>query len=169
MKREQHLNHPGLEPLWQSLEREWLIQLLALLTLITGGVVLLAVSFKGYWIATLLGGTISIVGAYYLYRHLSQPRALDSLLKILYETPEEVVWIYSIVNDHHPFGLQFSQRGIFYFKMINGDELSANLPPRKLKLISKILSRSLPDTVFGYSNERARRYSQNPTSLKNSN
>jgi hypothetical protein len=164
MKREQHLNHPGLEPLWQSLEREWLVQLISLLMLITGGVIFLAVSLKGYWLMTLLGGIISAIGAYYLYFHLSRPRALDSLLEILYETPQEVVWIYSIVNDHHPF-----QRGILYFKLINGDEISANLPPRKLKLISKILSRALPDTVFGYSNERARRYSQNPTSLKDVN
>jgi hypothetical protein len=169
MKREQHLNHPGLEPLWQSLEREWLMQLVALLILITGGLVSLSVALKGYWIIMVLGGSISTIGAYYLYLHLSQPRALDRLLKILYERPQEVVWVYSIVNDHHPFGLQFLQRGILYFKLINGDEMSANLPPRKLKLISKILSRALPDTVFGYSNERARRYSQNPTSLKDVN
>jgi hypothetical protein len=167
MKREQHLNHPGLEPLWQSLEREWLIQLIALLALVTAGLVLVAVSLSGYWMVMLLGGIISTMGVYHLYHHLSRARVLDRLLKTLYETPQEVVWVYAMVNDHHPFGLQFLQRGILYFKLINGDEISANLPPRKLKLISKILSRALPDTVFGYSNERARRYSQDPTSLKN--
>jgi len=167
MQRKQHLNHPGLEPLWQSLEREWLIQLTALLALVTAGLVFIAVALSGYWVVMLLGIIISSIGGYHLYQHLVQPRALDRLLKTLYETPQEVVWVYSVVNDHHPFGLQLLQRGILYFKLIDGDEISANLAPQKLKLISKVLSRALPGTVFGYSNERARRYSENPASLKN--
>lgn len=166
MKRETQLNHPGLEPLWQSLEREWLTQLIALAALITGGLAMIAVALKGYLIIMTLGLVICTVGGFYLYQHLSEPRTLDALLEMLYETPDDIVWVYSMVNDHHPFGLQFFQRGILYFKLVNGDEISANLPPRKLKLISKILSRSLPDTVFGYSNERARRYLSNPASLK---
>lgn len=167
MQRKQHLNHPGLEPLWQSLEREWLVQLSALLLLVTAGLVVVAVAINGYWILLLLGVCISTLGGYQLYRHLSLPRMVDRLLEVLHETPEQIVWVYSMVNDHHPFGLQFLQRGILYFKLQDGDEVSANLPPQKLKLVSKILSRALPDTVFGYSNERARLYAQDPTSVKN--
>ncbi|MEL7220105.1 MAG: hypothetical protein AAGJ93_02235 [Bacteroidota bacterium] len=166
MKREQHLNHPGLEPLWQSLEKEWFIQLIALIALVTGGLVVIAVALKGYLTMMGIGLIITGTGGFYLRRHLLEPSALDALLKMLYENPGEIVWIYSMVNDHHPFGLQFFQRGILYFKLLNGDEITANLPPKKLKLISKVLSRSLPDTVFGYSNERARKYLSDPASFK---
>lgn len=166
MERKQHLNHPGLEPLWQSLERDWLWQLLALLVLFVLGLLSLAASFVGNLFLLLFGFGATAIGAFFLYRHMLFPSVLDLLLEKLYEKPEEVIWVYSLVNDHHPFGLQFLQRGILYFKLANGDDISANIPPHKLKLVSKILARALPHTVFGYTKERARRYAENPDSLR---
>ena len=105
---------------------------------------------------------VVITGGYLCWRHFRHPTNLKRLQDRLYDDPESVVWIYSVVHQHHPFGLQINQRGIMYFKFADGDEQSVYLPPDKVKLISKVLGRALPNTVFGYTSERAAQYEKDP-------
>ena len=165
MRRHRHLAHPALLPLWKSLERDWLLQLLAVVILLTAACVTLLIGLRGHPAVLLLGLGALGLGGVFLFRLFYRPSPLQTLQERLYDRPDTVVWVYGIVHQHHPFGLQFNERGIIYFKFSDGDELSAYLPPGKLKLISKVLARALPDTVFGYTKEREARYARDPRRL----
>lgn len=165
MRRQKHLSHPALLPLWKSLERDWLLQLVAIMAVAVLGGLLMLLGIQTYPIVLLGGLFMTIIGTYLLYQHFRYPSPLLRLQDALYDQPENVVWIYSIIHQHHPFGFQVNQRGIIYFKFANGDEMTAYLPPEKIKLINKVLSRALPNTVFGYTKERAAQYEKNPRYL----
>ncbi len=162
MRRKQHLNHPALIPLWKSLEKDWLLQLTAKLVLLVCGLIVFTIGLAVYPILLVLGFAATLIGGILLIRHFREKSPLEKLQDRLYDDPGTIVWIYTVVHEHHPFGLQFTERGLIYFKFTDGDEISAFLPPRKLKLTTKILSRSLPYTVFGYTKERAEQYKKDP-------
>lgn len=165
MQRQKHLSHPALLPLWKSLERDWLLQLIAIMVVLVIGFSLTLLGVQTFPIVLLMGSTLVFVSFYLLYQHFRKPSPLLQLQDFLYERPDKIVWIYSIVHEHHPFGFQVNQRGIIYFKFANGDEMTAYLPPEKIRMISKVLSRALPNTVFGYTKERAAQYRENPRYL----
>lgn len=162
MRHKDQLNHPALLPLWKSLERDWFLQLCAILFMLTLGFTLVLWGMRASPLILALAMVMVIVGGYLCWRHFRRPTTLERLQDRLYDHPESVVWIYSVVHQHHPFGLQINQRGIMYFKFADGDEQSAYLPPDKMKLISKVLGRALPNTVFGYTRERAAQYEKDP-------
>lgn len=166
MHHHQHLGHPALLPLWKSLERDGYLQLLAIIGLLLCAFTGLLIGMQGHPLVLFTGIALTVIGLVLLFRHFRHPSPLEQLQNRLYDLPDTVVWVYSIVHQHHPFGLQLNERGIIYFKLSDGDEISAFLPPDKLKLISKVLSRALPNTVFGYTKERAAQYTRNPRSLK---
>ncbi len=162
MQRQQHLNHPALVPLWKSLEKDWLLQLTVKLIALVIALVILAVGMNSNPAIFILGVVLTGVGGWLTLQHFRRKSTLEKLQDRLYDHPESVVWIYTIVLEHHPFGLQMNERGLIYLKFDNGDEVSAYLPPRRLKLITKILHRALPYTVFGYTKERAEQYKKDP-------
>ena len=162
MQRKQHLTHPALVPLWKSLEKDWLLQLTVKLIVLVSALILMAVGISTYPAVFILGALFTIVGSLLTYRHFHQKSSLEKLQDRLYDDPGSIIWIYTIVLEHHPFGLQINERGLIYFKLDDGDEVSAYLPPRKLKLITKVLQRALPYTVFGYTKERAEQYKKDP-------
>lgn len=162
MRRKQHLNHPALVPLWKSLERDWLLQLTAKLVFFVSGLIVFTIGLSIFPIMLILGAAASIFAGVLLLRHFRVKAPLERLQDRLYDDPDTIVWIYTVIHEHHPFGLQFSERGLIYFKFSNGDEISAFLPPHKLTLITKVLSRALPYTVFGYTKERAAQYEKDP-------
>lgn len=162
MRQKNQLNHPALLPLWKSLERDWFLQLCAILFMLTIGFLLALWGMQSSPLVLSLAVVLIAAGGYLCWSHFRQPSALERLQDRLYDEPVSVVWIYSVVHQHHPFGLQINERGIMYFKFSDGDEQSVYLPPDKMKLISKVLSRALPDTVFGYTRERAAQYEKDP-------
>lgn len=162
MRRTQHLNHPALIPLWKSLEKDWLLQMIAKLVLFVFGLIVFTIGLSAYPTLLIIGAGASVFSGLVLLRHFRQKGPLEILQDRLYDNPDTVVWIYTVVHEHHPFGLQLSERGLIYFKFNDGDEVCAFLPPQKLRLTTKILSRALPHTVFGYTKERAEQYKENP-------
>ena len=162
MRRKQHLNHPALIPLWKSLEKDWLMQLIAKMVVLVAALILLAVGLHSFSVVLFIGFGLTVVAGWLIYQHFRRRSILEKLQDRLYDDPGSVVWIYTVVQEHHPFGLQFTERGLIYFKFNDGHEDSAYLPPGKLKLTCKILQRALPYTVFGYTKERAEQYKKNP-------
>mgnify|MGYP005995345163 CR=1 FL=1 len=162
MRYKNQLNHPALLPLWKSVDRDWFLQLCAILLLLIFGFLLVLWGMQPHLLVFFLGVMVVAMGGYLCWRHFYQPSALERLQYRLYDEPGSVVWVYSVVHQHHPFGLQIKDRGIMYFKFSDGDEQSVYLPAGKMKLISKVLSRALPNTVFGYTKERAAQYKKNP-------
>ena len=162
MQRQHHLRHPALVPLWKSLEKDWLLQLTVKLVVLVIALILLAVGMNANPAIFILGSVLTVAGSWLTFRHFRQKGTLEKLQDRLYDDPGSVVWIYTIVLEHHPFGLQIHDRGLIYFKFDDGDEVSAYLPPRKLRMITKVLHRALPYTVFGYTKERAEQYKKDP-------
>ncbi len=162
MQHKDQLNHPALLPLWKSLERDWFLQLCAILFMLTIGFALVLWGMQSSSLVLLLALILLVAGGYLCWHHFRQPTVLERLQNRLYDEPASVVWIYSVVHQHHPFGLQINERGIMYFKFSDGDDQSVYLPPDKMKLISKVISRALPDTVFGYTEARAAQYARDP-------
>jgi uncharacterized SAM-binding protein YcdF (DUF218 family) len=93
----------------------------------------------------------------------------SQLMKMLVQNPKQIVWVYSVVTNRMPFGFQFSKNGIMYFKMIDGKDFSVGMPEKDLKVVSRFLNRLLPHATFGYSEEKEKRYLENPELLVRSN
>ncbi|RME95144.1 MAG: hypothetical protein D6772_13625 [Bacteroidetes bacterium] len=162
MQRHQHLAHPALRPLWAGLRREWYQKLVALLLLQTACVWLMLRCWDSHLL--ILAFTIVCNGAVLLATalHLWGPSEFALLRHLLYEQPQRIVWVYTLRTQYRPFGFQFLQQNLIYFKLDNGSDISARLPARRLRLISRILQRALPGTVFGYRPEWEILYQQQP-------
>ncbi|MEM7572012.1 MAG: hypothetical protein AAF433_03885 [Bacteroidota bacterium] len=164
------LKHPGLEPLWAAIHRDWRKQQFCAAILLLLGVAAVANLWRAGQAAPMLAtvakstmiiaglGTLAICGAlYWLFRLLM--RQPDWLwYEILKDSPEEVVWVYTLVTQRLPFGLAFSHSSLLCLVLQDGEQLSISIPTQQLKLVSKTLNRVLPNAEFGYSKERAEQY-----------
>lgn len=160
------LQHPGLLPIEKALIREGRLQLLAASALSLAGSVLAFAFMDRHRLFTALSWFCCLLGIYFVYRILLVNKTVQHpLVQLLTNYPEQVVWVYSVVTQRLPFGFQFSQTGILYFKLLDGDEISVELPVQQLKLVSKTLNRLLPHATFGYSDDKAQWYRANPELL----
>jgi hypothetical protein len=94
--------------------------------------------------------------------HFWGPSELALLRRLRYEQPQRIVWVYTVRTQYRPFGFQFLQQNLIYFKLDNGSDISARLPAHRLRLVSRILHRALPRTVFGYRRDWELLYQQRP-------
>ena len=160
------LGHPGLVPIEKALIREGRLQLLAASALSVSGCILAFVFMNHHKLFTAISWFCCLLGIYFIYRILLVNKTEQHpLVQLLTHRPKQVVWVYSVVTQRLPFGFQFSQTGILYFKLLDGDEISVELPVQQLKLVSKTLNRLLPHATFGYSDDKAQWYRANPELL----
>lgn len=89
----------------------------------------------------------------------------SKLFYILRHQPRRIVWIYGIVTEHFPFGLSIIQSAVLYIKLIDGDELTVSVSPRKMKMVLKTLGRLLPHATQGYTKDLEQRYEKQPGQL----
>ena len=159
MQRERRiLQHPGLEPLWESLERERRQQQIAAVVLIIVGLVTVVVSVVGRsTVFPLIGGVIATAALWWLYRIVSD-QPLAALRRQLHEDPDSIKWVYTTVTERMPFGFRTAAMGTLYFVEADGTSQSYDLKPDKLKLVTKTLNRVLPHADFGYTEERDLHY-----------
>ncbi|GJM31556.1 MAG: hypothetical protein DHS20C18_05570 [Saprospiraceae bacterium] len=87
------------------------------------------------------------------------------IMQALFYQPQEIVWVYALITERVPFGIQFIRNGVLYLKLKNGDELSVSFPAKKLKLVSKALNRLLPHASFGFTVEREQTFITDPEQL----
>lgn len=107
--------------------------------------------------AGLLGSVMCASSIYWLLQ-LSAQQPVAALFEILREEPETIKWVYAMVTERHPFGLQFSIAATLYLVGEDGWETSIAIPKNKVLLVSKTLNRVLPHAEFGYTKEREFRY-----------
>ena len=152
------LRHPGLQPLWDSLERERVQQQIAAVALIIVGL-LAAVCTLIYRrpAYTLLASVVATAALWWLYRIVSD-QPLAALRRQLHEEPESIRWVYSTVTERMPFGFKTGAMGTLYLVEANGVSQSYDLKPKSLKLVTKTLTRVLPHAKFGYTEERDLEY-----------
>lgn len=167
MKRAQLLQHPGLQVLRKALIRETRWQLVAAVALLLLGLSLVGFFYKASILAGLAGLFISVTALRYIYTFSAVKTPDDHpLIQLIAQEPERIVWVYGQQTERLPFGLQFSQSAILYFKLIDGEEISVSLPGRYVRLVSKTLNRLLPETTFGFSEEKAEQFAEKPRLLR---
>jgi len=167
--QEKYRNHPAMQILCKALLREVRLQLFSALLLTGGSAILIYFCFNKNIILTIFGLTILVLGLSFFVK-TAKHFFIESnrLILLLNRDPQKIVWVYALNTQLNPFGLEFMNSGVLYFKLSDGDEISVGLPAPKLKLVSKFLNRILTETTFGYSKERAKQYKSNPSSLRSS-
>lgn len=150
--------HPGLAPLWQSLEKERRQQQYAAMALLLLGLatVVVGILSRSLW-GPLVGGMLATGGLWWLYRVLSE-QPLAAWHQQLREEPESVVWVYGMVTERMPFGLKTTAVGTLHLVEADGTLNTFAMSPAELKLVTKTLNRVLPHADFGYTEERELRY-----------
>jgi len=139
------VTHPGLNPLWESMERDRRQQQFAAIALIVLSL-----------FSIVVGG---------LFRILTE-QPLAFWRRQLREEPETIVWVYGLVTERMPFGFKTVAIGTLYFVEVSGETHTFSMKPAKLKLVTKTLNRVLPHAEFGYSPEREMKYRGEVTNFK---
>lgn len=146
-----------------SLQKETRLQLIFTVLMLLCGLLLTVNFFPQSPILAAAGLSLLFFGGYILTIVLSRFSLENNpLLKIINTEPRRIVWVYGLNTERHPFGLNFMQSGVLYFKLNDGDDFSVSVPAKKLKLVSAFLNRVLPHAVFGYSKEKERKYTESP-------
>ncbi|THH36348.1 hypothetical protein [Neolewinella litorea] len=154
---ERLIRHPGLEPLWRSVAREHRAKQLTAVGVVTVGLLVCLLSIPySVWLP-FAGALAASLGLFWLYRLLSE-QPLDALREDLREQPERIVWVYSVVTERMPFGLNLMRSGTLYLYVDDGRVHDFNLRAEQLLLVTKTLNRLLPHAEFGYTKERELKY-----------
>ena len=152
------VTHPGLQPLWDSMERDRRQQQFVAVGLMITSLLLIiygATSLRIGW--AVIGGALATGSLYWMFRILSdQPVAYWR--HRFREHPESIVWAYATVTERMPFGFKTTASGTLYLVEDDGNCESFGIAPTKLKLVMKTLNRVLPRAEFGYTEERDLRY-----------
>jgi hypothetical protein len=158
-------HHPALAILRKAIIKEARLQLLAgcLLLLCGGGLVSFA--FSRSTLLTIVGMALLLWSIQILWTVQLNPDK-SKIMGLLYYHPRQIVWVYTIVTQRMPFGFHFTDAGLLYFKLLDGDEVSISLPTHQLKLLSRTLNRVLPHALFGYSDDRETLYNTDPKMLR---
>ncbi len=152
------LQHPGLQPLWDSLDRDRIHQQYAAVGAMLLSLFAIVVGITSRHIAWALVGSLLATGSlWWLYRLLSE-QPLAAWRRQLREEPESIVWVYGTVVERMPFGFKTTAVGTLYLVDTDGDCHTFSLRPKDLKLVTKTLNRVLPHADFGYSSERELKY-----------
>ncbi|MGB3798171.1 MAG: hypothetical protein WA952_00070 [Lewinella sp.] len=159
------IRHPGLDPLWRSIEREHRSQLLMAVFLVVAGLLLCALSlrYSAWW--PFAGSLAATFGAFWLVRLLGR-QPVAAWQEDLRESPDRFVWVYSMVTERMPFGLNLMRSGVLYIYDTEGEGHSFSIPAEQLLLVTKTLNRLLPAAEFGYTPERELHYRGEISRLK---
>lgn len=150
--------HPGLNPLWKGLKKEWQQQQIAALSLLLLGIVVFPfTAIQSRWWLALVGATAAIGGLYW-FLELRRREPVRELYELFEKKPDQIRWVYAVVTERHPFGLSFSSSTYIYMLEGDGSEYCVAIPRGKIKLVSKTLNRVLPHAEFGYTEERDLHY-----------
>jgi hypothetical protein len=166
MSRESLFRHPSMSLLRRAIRREQAQKLLASAALLAFGGTLCYAFFALNIPLTVIGLVCAVLGLRYTAYFLTHRRIEDSpLLRLLKHQPGQIVWVYSLVTEWLPFGLQMGRNATLYFKLLDGDEITLGIPQKDLKLVSHLLNRLLPHASFGYTRDREQWYLASPAML----
>ena len=151
------IRHPGLDPLWRSIEREHRPKMLTAVGMVTAGLLIGVLSLRYSAWLPFGGSLLATLGAYWLLRLLGGQPVL-AWQEDLREHPERIVWVYGMVTERMPFGLNLMRSAVLYLYDEAGEGHSFSLPTDQLLLVTKTLNRLLPRAEFGYTQERELKY-----------
>ncbi len=148
------------------MRREWRLKLLASCALLALGLIFCSLAFEANILLAIFGLILSVLGIRFVYLLLFSGRTENvRLMHLLENQPRQIVWVYSVVTERLPFGLQFSSNSTLYFKLMDRDEITVSLPARDLKPVARALNKFLPHASFGYTKDREQWYIASPAML----
>lgn len=155
-----------MEKIRRALKREIFLKLLASLALLVFGALLTAYAFQLNAIIVIVGFILTVVGIK-LTRDAILNRNVEKspLMQLLLKQPRKIVWVYYVLTQQMPFGLEFSRNATIYFKLVDGDEITLSMPENETKIVLKMLLIRLPHATFGYSRDREQWYMASPELL----
>ncbi len=155
-----------MEAIRKALRREIRLRLLASVALLLFGELLCIFAFRLNGAIVFVGIVLTILGIK-LTRDafLNQNVEKTALMQLLLYDPQKIVWIYSIVTQRMPFGLEFSKDAIIYFKLINGDEITITMSESETNNTLEMLRIKLPHVTFGYTSDREQWFMADPAML----
>lgn len=161
------LRHPGLHPLWDSMERTRIQQQVTALIVMLGGLALSVAGVVGRnpWMP-FAGGTLATLALYWLYTIVSD-QPIAHWRRELREHPENVVWVYGMVTERMPFGFRLGSMATLHLVDKDGTMHSFGIKPNELKLVTKTLNRVLPHAEFGYHPDRELKFRGEVTNFRN--
>jgi hypothetical protein len=149
-----------------ALSKEQRQKWFASIVLFVVGVLMSYYFFNQNAILTAMGLIFSVLGIRYIYLFFPLRAGRDfRLIYTLENQPQQIVWVYAIVTERLPFGLQFTSNATLYFRLLNGGEYSVVLPEKIVADISQALNLVLPHASFGYSKDREQLYIADPALL----
>ncbi|MEM1327374.1 MAG: hypothetical protein AAGI23_15530 [Bacteroidota bacterium] len=150
----------------KAAQREQTTRLLLAIFLLGSGLGLLYFFFEQSTLFSIAGLVMLAFGIHlsYLYFRFRDISRLPVFQKLKYQ-PKTIAWIYTLLHQQMPYGFQIGKNAIMYFKLVDGDEHSVKVDPKRAEVISAGLNHLLPHTTFGYTKEREERYASAPASL----
>lgn len=166
MSRERLYQHPSMSLLRRAIWRELRSKLLASAALLLFGCTLCTAFFSANIPLTVIGLVCAVLGLRHTAYFLANLRVERTpLMQLIKHQPGQIVWVYSVVTEWLPFGLQAGRNATLYIKLLDGDEITLALPQKHLKLVSHLLNRLLPHASFGYTKDREQWYLASPALL----
>lgn len=166
MDQDKFMEAPEVKQLQRCLRREHKLKLAAAAGLLLMGLSFVSLFFQGYIILTVFGLICTVLGLRFMAKLLRvQHTEEHRLFRLLQHQPKQIVWVYSVVTEHLPFGFQINRHGTLYFKLADGDDISVSMPADALKRVSKFLNPVLPHASFGYTRDREQWYIASPLML----
>jgi hypothetical protein len=155
-----------METIRKALKREIHLKLLASMALLLFGELLCIYAFQLNGAIVIVGIVLTVLGIKFTRDALlSRNVEKTPLIQLLEKQPKKIVWVYSVLTQRMPFGLEFSKNATIYFKLIDGDEITLGLPEKKSNKVLKMLNYKLPHATFGYSKDREQWFMASPELL----
>lgn len=155
-----------MEAIRKAIKREIYLKILASTALLLFGELLCIYAFQlNFAIAVV--GIVGIVLGIKFTRDALLNRNVDKtpLMQLLVTHSKKIVWVYSVVTQRLPFGLEFSKNATIYFKLIDGDEITLSMPEKETGKVLKMLNVTLPHATFGFSKDREQWFMADPAML----
>ncbi|QQS30444.1 MAG: hypothetical protein IPM47_05735 [Sphingobacteriales bacterium] len=86
----------------------------------------------------------------------------NHLLKLLLYQPDQVVWVYYRKVENIPFGIRIFNLTTLFICLRNRDFIALPMSEPKIRQLIDLLKLRLPNTVFGYTIQRAQLYDISP-------
>ena len=114
-----------METIRKALNREIRLKLMASVALLLFGELLSIYAFQLNGAIVVVGIVLTVLGIKFTRDALLNRNVEKSpLMQLLVKEPKKIVWIYSVVTQRMPFGLEFSNDVTIYFKLIDGDDIT---------------------------------------------
>lgn len=154
--------------IWKAIRQEFYLKLVLGISLLVGGAIGGYVFFKKENIMAVFGLVAILLGLKLLRDAIRHSKVEEELLWQLLHRESgrwQIVWVYTMTTQVMPFGFLLWERGVMFFKLIDGKEISIELPANKQKMVSRFLNRLLTHASFGYSDERQHLFDRDPSML----